>query len=257
MIPASTIAKLALLGLSPEQTEAVAAMLSEVEQATEGKSAAAIEARRANDRERKERQRHVRSREVTGTHGTDCDEPPQVLPPRDNNSTPNSSPSNSSLRSVSVGANAFDREFETEFWPIWPNKVGKPVAKAAFRKARQRSDLAAIIEGVGFYVSAKPSDRPWLNPATFLNQERFNDRPAPSAKPRAGPQPRPNGRETLTQIALGNFFDDEPSDQAPPQFTAPRSNPADRHFDLDLSEQTPKDAGGTVLDFGQQRAVWR
>jgi hypothetical protein len=70
MIPATTIAKLATLGLSPSQAEIVASMLTEVEQATEAKSEAAIEARRSNDRERKDRQRHVKSREVTGTGGT-------------------------------------------------------------------------------------------------------------------------------------------------------------------------------------------
>ena len=79
MIPASTIAKIACLGLSAAQAEAVAAMLTEVELATEAKSDAAIEARRANDRERKERQRHGKSREVTGQDVTIGTEKPAVL----------------------------------------------------------------------------------------------------------------------------------------------------------------------------------
>ena len=70
MIPSATIAKIACLGLSPTQADAVAAMLTEVELATENKSDAAIEARRANDRDRKRRQRPAKSREVTGQDGT-------------------------------------------------------------------------------------------------------------------------------------------------------------------------------------------
>ena len=81
MIPASTIAKLATLGLTPEQAAAVAEMLTEVEISTEQKSAAEIQARRANDRDRKARQRHGKSRDVTGqdvTNGT----PAPPLPSR-------------------------------------------------------------------------------------------------------------------------------------------------------------------------------
>lgn len=47
MIPAATIAKLATLGLSADQAEAVAAMLVEVEQATEAKAGEALGAHKA------------------------------------------------------------------------------------------------------------------------------------------------------------------------------------------------------------------
>lgn len=76
--------------------------------------------------------------------------------------------------------------------------------------------------------------------------------------PRAGPQLRPTGRETLTQIALGNFFDEpQSSEPVSPQFAPDRAVASDRHFDIDLSQQDPTDAGGTILDFGQRSAVWR
>src|SRR5262249_20788137 len=68
-------------------------------------------------------------------------------------------------------------EFAATFWPVWPNKVGKPAAEKAFLKARRASDLPAIMAGLDRYVATKPPDRPWLNPATFLNQERFNAEP--------------------------------------------------------------------------------
>jgi len=99
--------------------------------------------------------------------------------------------------SVSVSEDAFQKEekkkepssdFEFEdFWNLWPNKVGKPAALRAFVAARKRAGLDAIVEGVFAYIRDKPPDRPWLNPATFLNQNRWEDQPAQvtNAKPRS------------------------------------------------------------------------
>jgi hypothetical protein len=70
-----------------------------------------------------------------------------------------------------------DFEFE-DFWNLWPNKVGKPAALKAFAGARKRAGLDAIVEGVFAYIRDKPPDRAWLNPATFLNQSRWEDQPA-------------------------------------------------------------------------------
>ncbi|MGO1160425.1 YdaU family protein [Brucella sp. C7-11G] len=71
----------------------------------------------------------------------------------------------------------FASEFENEFWPIYPNKVGKPVARAAFLKARSKTDLETIMAGLRAYIS-KTDDRAWCNPSTWLNQERWGDAPA-------------------------------------------------------------------------------
>lgn len=65
----------------------------------------------------------------------------------------------------------------SEFWAIYPHKVGKRDAEAAFLKALTRADLATILDGVRRYA-AKTDDRPWCNPATFLNQDRWTDMPA-------------------------------------------------------------------------------
>ena len=70
---------------------------------------------------------------------------------------------------------AVDSRFE-EFWRAWPNKVGKPAAKRAFR--RVASESAQILSGLERYVKTKPPGRDWLNPATFLNQRRWEDSPA-------------------------------------------------------------------------------
>ena len=69
-------------------------------------------------------------------------------------------------------------DFET-FWNAWPNKVGKPAAIKAFSAAQKRgSALKPILSGIQRYIVDKPPDRPWLNPSTFLNQNRWEDQPA-------------------------------------------------------------------------------
>jgi hypothetical protein len=72
---------------------------------------------------------------------------------------------------------SYDFEF-ADFWNLWPNKVGKPAALKAFVGARKRAGLDAIVNGVFAYIRDKPPDRAWLNPATFLNQNRWDDQPA-------------------------------------------------------------------------------
>lgn len=100
---------------------------------------------------------------------------------------------------------SLDDEFATVFWPEYPHKVGRPEAQTAFRKARlgerprgkpprQPATLDAIMEGLRRYVAGHQPDRQWLNPASFLNQDRWTDRPAPSplSPPRAPPPPPRN-----------------------------------------------------------------
>lgn len=65
-----------------------------------------------------------------------------------------------------------------EFWVAWPHKVEKPAALKAYRKALARASPSEILDGVRRYVAAKPPDRPWLNPSTFLNRDRWTDEPA-------------------------------------------------------------------------------
>ena len=73
---------------------------------------------------------------------------------------------------------ALRAEFARGFWPIYPNKVGRPKAETAYLRARGRAGALEIEDGLRRYVATKPPDRKWLNPATFLNQDRWNDQPA-------------------------------------------------------------------------------
>lgn len=72
-----------------------------------------------------------------------------------------------------------------QFWRAWPNKVGKPAAAKAWAGATKRgAGFNAIMNGVENYIRDKPPDRSWLNPATFLNQNRWEDQPAQVANGR-------------------------------------------------------------------------
>ena len=85
-------------------------------------------------------------------------------------------------------------EFSMTFWPAYPHKVGRPAALRAFIAKRQEASLAEIMNGLARYKSDRPPDRQWLNPATFLNDERFRDDPAPSPVPNGT---RPNGHDAI------------------------------------------------------------
>jgi hypothetical protein len=89
---------------------------------------------------------------------------------------------------------AFDR-----FWSAWPNKVGKPAAERALAKVAD--EIEAILAGVAAYVRDKPPDRPWLNPATFLNQRRWEDAPASTNTPSR----RLTGRPTSARESNAQF----------------------------------------------------
>jgi len=87
-------------------------------------------------------------------------------------------------------------EFDSAVWPIYPHKVAKPAALKAWCSARQRADLDTILAGLKRYV-AKSDDRPWCNLSTWLNQDRWEDRPA--APPARAPPAGSGGRERMRE----------------------------------------------------------
>ncbi|MCI0598722.1 MAG: YdaU family protein [Beijerinckiaceae bacterium] len=64
------------------------------------------------------------------------------------------------------------------FWDAWPHKVGKAAARKAFQTAAGKTSIEEILDAIDRYVAVKPKDRPWCNPATWLNQERWLDEEA-------------------------------------------------------------------------------
>lgn len=74
------------------------------------------------------------------------------------------------------------------WYAAYPHKVGKAAARKAYTSARGRTDAATLLAGLEAYKRSKPQDRPWCNPATWLNQDRWEDKPADGgkAKPKTG-----------------------------------------------------------------------
>lgn len=97
-----------------------------------------------------------------------------------------------------------------QFWTMFPNKVGKRDAEKAFAKAIQRASLEAILAGLSRYA-AKTDDRPWCNPATFLNQNRWEDQPAPAPQRQATAPPKKTTHASMwTDEAIAFGIIDEP-----------------------------------------------
>lgn len=62
-----------------------------------------------------------------------------------------------------------------EWWAGYPHKVGKGAAEKAWPKALALARGADLAAAVRRYIDGKPADRPWCNPATWLNQRRWED----------------------------------------------------------------------------------
>lgn len=97
---------------------------------------------------------------------------------------------------------ALGREF-AEFYAAYPHKVGKRAAATAFERARRRVPMAEIMAGLARYAN-KTDDRPWCNPATWLNQDRCHDQPGPAQEGNGGRTRQ--GREKRHSISA--TFDD-------------------------------------------------
>ena len=214
---------------------------------------AALEARRTAERDRKRRQRAGQSRDNAGTvtgqsedsHGAKVPSPP--FPNKTNNPIP---PNLQNSHRASA-----ESEFDIGFWPKYPHKTGKPVALRAFIAARRKHELWQILDGLARYVKTKPADRSWLNPATFLNQERYLDAPAAAA----ARGPPPNSKLSFADLARQFPLESKPDEPDRHGQTAASPNAADarsRHADLEPAERRSS-AGGAVVDLRQAGSGWR
>ncbi len=108
-----------------------------------------------------------------------------------------------------------------DFWAIYPNRVGKRDAEKSFAKALSRANLPEILAGLRRYV-AKTDDRPWCNPATWLNQDRWADDPAHVPRQQAPPRERTifdaiddfTGRNA-NELSAGTTIDHDGGDYSP------------------------------------------
>lgn len=191
----------------------------------EAQSAPAAPARTARqERNARYYQKRASERRLNSDDQDVSDASPDLSSPEGSSPTP---PSPKPLQSIPPSppkGGSSPADFET-FWAEYPHKVGKRDAQKAFAKASRRIDLADLMAGLRRYA-AKTDDRPWCNPATWLNQDRWADMPAS--------QPVPHRQS-----------------QAPPQKSAFR-----QHQD-EIYERLKRETGdrddqftGTTLDIG-------
>jgi len=202
--------RMATLGLNEDQARAVADMLTTVETATEESAFEVVEAGKEKARQRwrnwRERNPANASKRLPTAANASKHSRDRVTRVEDKTLTTEIEPQTKKETRASA-LSAFD-----EFWSAFPNKVGKPKARASFDKATRSTPPAAIMAGLQRYIASKPPDRPWLNPATFLNQERWTDQPATVAQARAGPQGVNLSHLFATQERMENAQQVEPSE---------------------------------------------
>jgi len=75
-----------------------------------------------------------------------------------------------------------------QWWKKYPHKIGKAAAFKSFERIRKAGKVSfkTLLDGLDAYIRDKPIDRPWCNPATWLNQGRWDDDPAPPIPIRRG-----------------------------------------------------------------------
>lgn len=94
-------------------------------------------------------------------------------------------------------SDAFD-----QFWRFYPHKVGKKAALKAFAAAKRTGVTWARLRfALDRYVAEKPPDRAWCNPATWLNQGRWDDEPANNPTGRTFGTGNRNSSRTETILA--------------------------------------------------------
>ena len=118
--------------------------------------------------------------------------------------SPPSSSSSSSSTSVVLSSKEHERERFDAFWRVYPKKVGKDAAWKAWQLRHLSDDLAAVVIAA---LAWQVQQDNWLidggrfvpNPATWINQGRWQDEPSTT--------PKVNDRTLAAMTATREFLD--------------------------------------------------
>lgn len=93
-----------------------------------------------------------------------------------------------------------------QFWEAYPRKVGKDAAWRAWKRIQPA--LAPILAALSWQRNSMGWKSGYIpNPATYLNQGRWQDEPTQSPQPRPPPTPARNFRQEATQQAFEQYRD--------------------------------------------------
>lgn len=127
-------------------------------------------------------------------------------PPKEITPIPVSEPDGSSTVSL-------ETEFEREFWPAYPRKVGKGQALKAFRTVRKRGvPLETIMGGVRRYAAERQGEDANFtkHAATWLNGICWEDEPASAPRRTATGPPQDDFNSILDGYINGSRYDVHP-----------------------------------------------
>ncbi|TIM14482.1 MAG: hypothetical protein E5Y67_12445 [Mesorhizobium sp.] len=84
------------------------------------------------------------------------------------------------------------------FWRTYPRRISKGAARTAFERAIRKTSLETMLAAIADYIRFKPERIDFKHPATWLNQECWDDEWANV--------PRETGRKrTFTDVAMDRF----------------------------------------------------
>ncbi|WP_455296435.1 hypothetical protein [Brucella pituitosa] len=188
---AALIRRMSSAGASPEAI-AIAVEAIEAEQDKQAASRAKAAERKARQRSR-ERDCHAT---VTGQ------ERDMVSPKKETSPTPPKEKTTpSTISEANASSISLETEFEQQFWPAYPRRVGKGQALKAFRAARKQNDLETIMAGVRRYAASRQGENPEFtkHAATWLNGQCWLDEVDPKFSAHRSDPPSRRG-ESATDI---------------------------------------------------------
>lgn len=100
------------------------------------------------------------------------------------NPAPNPTPNPKKTKSSSSPpATDSERDF-ARFWDVYPRHIGKVAARKSWTAALRKAPVETIIEAAGRYAAERGNQDPkyTAHPATWLNQERWEDQVRPAAQ---------------------------------------------------------------------------
>lgn len=87
---------------------------------------------------------------------------------------------------VSGSQDDWPENFRDQFWKKYPHKIGRIRALELLAQTRKSGvTWSDLIQGLDAYIRSKPKDREWCNPATWLSEGRWDDRPAKPKRSRS------------------------------------------------------------------------
>jgi hypothetical protein len=88
-------------------------------------------------------------------------------------------PEKEGTREVALVPSGWPTDFFDQFWKKYPNKVDRAGSMKSLARVAKKGgiEFSTIMDGLDAYV-AKTDDRPWCNPTTWINQARWEHRPA-------------------------------------------------------------------------------